>query len=163
MFGYGENGGGLKVHPRNAAVYTATTSSRVGVIWLVDMQVSCSASSASSAKSAGSTLFSCTDGFARYLLTKEEWILQVLDKTFCSDEFFVQTLIAQSPYQDKIYQGPGDTSARAIDWDRGNPWVWKYADLEQLKASPCMFARKFDIEKEPELVHEIERLYAPHI
>lgn len=102
-------------------------------------------------------------GFARYLLTKEEWVLQVLDKTFCSDEFFVQTLIAQSPYQDKIYQGPGDTSARAIDWDRGNPWVWKYADLEQLKASPCMFARKFDIEKEPELVHEIERLYAPHI
>lgn len=89
----------------------------------------------------GSNWFSCTDGFARYLLTKEEWILQVLDKTFCSDEFFVQTLIAQSPYQDKIYQGPGDTSARAIDWDRGNPWVWKYADLEQLKASPCMFAR----------------------
>lgn len=87
----------------------------------------------------------------------------MLDKTFCSDEFFVQTLIAQSPYQDKIYQGPSDTSARAIDWDRGNPWVWKYADLEQLKASPCMFARKFDIEKEPELVHEIERLYAPHI
>ena len=84
-------------------------------------------------------------------------------QTFCSDEFFVQTLIVQSPYQDKIYQGPGDTSARAIDWDRGNPWVWKYADLEQLKASPCMFARKFDIEKEPELVHEIERLYAPHI
>ncbi len=111
----------------------------------------------------GSQWFSCTDGFARYLLTKEEWVLQVLDKTFCSDEFFVQTLIAQSPYQDKIYQGPGDTSARAIDWDRGNPWVWKYADLEQLKASPCMFARKFDIEKEPELVHEIERLYAPHI
>lgn len=36
---------------------------------------------------------------------KEEWILQVLDKTFCSDEFFVQTLIVQSPYQDKIYQG----------------------------------------------------------
>ena len=36
MFGYGENGGGLKVYPRNAAVYTATTSSRVGVIWLVD-------------------------------------------------------------------------------------------------------------------------------
>ena len=94
----------------------------------------------------GSNWFSCTDGFARYLLTKEEWVLQVLDKTFCSDEFFVQTLIAQSPYQDKIYQGPGDTSARAIDW-----------------ASPCMFARKFDIEKEPELVHEIERLYAPHI
>ena len=50
----------------------------------------------------GSNWFSCTDGFARYLLTKEEWILQVLDKTFCSDEFFVQTLIAQSPYQDKI-------------------------------------------------------------
>ena len=75
-------------------------------------------------------------------------------QTFCSDEFFVQTLIVQSPYQDKIYQGPGDTSARAIDWDRGNPWVWKYADLEQLKASPCMFARKFDIEKEPELVHK---------
>ena len=94
----------------------------------------------------GSNWFSCTDGFARYLLTKEEWVL-----------------IVQSPYQDKIYQGPGDTSARAIDWDRGNPWVWKYADLEQLKASPCMFARKFDIEKEPELVHEIERLYAPHI
>ena len=94
---------------------------------------------------------------------KEEWVLQVLDKTFCSDEFFVQTLIAQSPYQDKIYQGPGDTSARAIDWDRGNPWVWKYADLEQLKASPCMFARKFDIEKEPELVHEIERLYGDFI
>ena len=54
-----KNGGSISVHPRKAAVYTATTSSRVGVIWLVDMQVSCSASSASAAKSAGSTLFSC--------------------------------------------------------------------------------------------------------
>ena len=57
--GMEKNGGGLKVYPRKAAVYTATTSSRVGVIWLVDMQVSCSASSASAAKSVGSTLFSC--------------------------------------------------------------------------------------------------------
>ena len=95
----------------------------------------------------GSNWFSCTDGFARYLLTKEEWVLQVLDKTFCSDEFFVQTLIAQSPYQDKIYQGPGDTSARAIDWDRGNPWVWKYADLEQLKASPVSYTHLRDVYK----------------
>lgn len=60
----------------------------------------------------GSNWFSCTDGFARYLLTKEEWVLQVLDKTFCSDEFFVaDTDLRSSPYQDKDYQGPGDTSA----------------------------------------------------
>ena len=107
----------------------------------------------------GSQWFSCTDGFARYLLSREDWFLQVFDKTFCPDEFFVQTMLAQSPYLEKVYRGPGGSSVRAIDWDRGSPYVWQDADLEELKASPCMFARKFDIRKAPKLVQELERLY----
>lgn len=111
----------------------------------------------------GGNWFSCTDGLARYLLSKEDWVRTVFDKTFCSDEFFVQTLVAQSPYQNKVYRGQESAAVRAIDWDRGAPYVWTYADLEELKASPCMFARKFDIRKDPQLVQELERLYAPHL
>lgn len=109
----------------------------------------------------GSNWFSCTDGFARYLLSKEDWILRVFDKTLCPDEFFVQTIFAQSPYLENAYRGVGGASVRAIDWDRGDPYVWQETDLEELRASPKMFARKFDIKKTPELVQELERLYGP--
>ena len=43
-------------YPRKAAVYTAMTSCRVGMSWLVVIQVSCRARSARVPKSAGSTI-----------------------------------------------------------------------------------------------------------
>ena len=46
----------------------------------------------------GSNWFSCTDGFARYLLSKEDWIIKTFTKTICSDELFAQTLLFASPY-----------------------------------------------------------------
>ena len=33
---------------------------------------------------------------------------------------------------------------RAIDWERGNPYVWKMEDLQYLLETEHLFARKFD-------------------
>lgn len=45
---------------------------------------------------------------------------------------------------------------REIDWNRGNPYVFRTEDFEILMNSPCMFARKFDEKTDREI---IERIY----
>lgn len=35
-------------------------------------------------------------------------------------------------------------SLRLIDWKRGNPYVWRENDYEELMQAPHLFARKFD-------------------
>ena len=74
-----KNGGGLKVYPRKAAVYTATTSSQVGVIWLVDMQVSCRASKVDFA-----------DNIYYYLDGTSSYTADIFVRYDISDDFYVR-------------------------------------------------------------------------
>lgn len=45
--------------------------------------------------------------------------------------------------------------ARLIDWNRGNPYVWHSDDYDLIKSSPCMFARKFDLNVDSEIIEKV--------
>ncbi|MCI5660123.1 MAG: glycosyl transferase, partial [Clostridium sp.] len=45
--------------------------------------------------------------------------------------------------------------ARLIDWERGNPYVFRMADYDEIMQSPAMFARKFSMQTDPEIVRAI--------
>ena len=44
---------------------------------------------------------------------------------------------------------------RFIDWKRGNPYVFKKGDYNDLMNSKCMFARKFDLSVDEDIVNLI--------
>lgn len=46
--------------------------------------------------------------------------------------------------------------ARLIDWERGQPYVFRMADYDEIMQSPAMFARKFSMQTDPEIVKAIQ-------
>lgn len=115
----------------------------------------------------GTNWFSITDAFARYVISKELWIRLHFFMTICADEIFLQTLLWNSPYRFRIYDGPVSMTqrenCREIDWYRSNginPHIYTYDDLEILKNSRAFFARKFDWRTDSEIVKEVIRLWS---
>ncbi len=93
----------------------------------------------------GSVWVSITEEFCTYLVGRKQHILKSYRKMLCADEIFLQTELWNSPFRKNIIL-TGDLSEeslRLIDWERGNPYVWQDKDLEELKQSDCLFARKF--------------------
>ncbi len=103
----------------------------------------------------GSALFSITGECARYILSREREIKQRFRWALAADEVFIQTILMDSPYGDKIANIDKDKSsnARLIDWTRprkkNSPHVWHSEELDYIMNQPedICFARKFD-EKE---------------
>ena len=104
----------------------------------------------------GSNWFSITDELARYVLTQKDWIRKVFCYTFCCDEVFLHTIVRASDFCNRLFRN----SARFIDWKRGGPYVFTIDDLEAIKQSEAMFARKFDETKDAEIIREIQKLYS---
>ena len=48
---------------------------------------------------------------------------------------------------------------RKIDWIRGKPYIWRISDLDYLKSSSMLFARKFDYNIDKEIIFKIKELY----
>lgn len=88
---------------------------------------------------------SITHDFCRYLIQHKEEVLHTFRYTLCPDEIFLQTVLWNSPFKENIYtlENASLGSVRAIDWERGKPYVWQEEDIEDLLKSPFMFARKF--------------------
>lgn len=106
----------------------------------------------------GSQWVSITDGMARYFLNHKEWALDIFRNTFCSDEIVMQTLCWQSPYQTNIYcyTDGRKGNMRAIHWEDRKLIDWSVADLDYLKNSTALFARKFNSKNKSfikEIVH----------
>ena len=80
-----------------------------------------------------------------------------------SDELVMQTLAVSSLFRDTLaphaFENDYRSCCRYIDWKRGNPYVFRATDLEELLHAPeeCLFARKFDDARYPGLT---DRLYA---
>ena len=113
----------------------------------------------------GSNWFSITDEFARYVLTQRDWTRKVFRNTFCCDEIFIHTLLVNSKFRDNLYHKEFDNdmlkgSMRFVDWERGKPYIFTIDDIEILKQSEAMFARKFDENVDSEIIREIQRLYS---
>ena len=93
----------------------------------------------------GANWFSITDRCARYVISQKAWIRDIFRDTYCCDELFLQTVVFNSEMPFDLYQNPnGEGNMRLIDWKRGNPYTFRKTDIQELKASPALFARKFD-------------------
>ena len=108
----------------------------------------------------GSNWFSITDHFARYVITQKSFISKVFRYTCCCDEVFLQTILINSPFKDKLYHNCFDDceymSMRLIDWNKGNPYVWHISDYDELINSNMLFARKFDVLKDCEIIDKLK-------
>ena len=107
----------------------------------------------------GCNWFSITGGFARYIVQNMSKWESVFRYSYCADEVFVQTILVNSPFKDNIYMPNCNNNhlacARLIDWERGNPYVFRKEDFDLIKSSPAMFARKFSLDVDSEIVDMI--------
>jgi hypothetical protein len=94
-----------------------------------------------------STWWTITSECADYLvktLEVNKKLKSFLKYAWCTDEFVVATVIMNSPFRDKTV----NDNLRYIDWSekKASPKILTSSDLNSIKASNMMFARKFDIE-----------------
>lgn len=68
------------------------------------------------------------------------------------DESFFQTLVMNSPYKDKRVD-----YLHYVDWseDKSSPKILTMKDIEKLKHSGKLMARKFDIALDGKIVEEL--------
>lgn len=104
----------------------------------------------------GCNWFSITGDFAHYIDDNMQKYEKLFSYSYCCDEVFIQTVLVNSPFKDKLYMPNCNNNhlacARLIDWERGNPYVFRKEDYDLIKASPAVFARKFDLNTDREIV-----------
>lgn len=94
----------------------------------------------------GSNWVCVTHEFVGYLLQKKEFIFKRFKYVPACDEIFLQSIIWNSPFRDKIYKVNDGCKGylHHIEWNRGVfPYVWKSEDFNELINSDKLFARKF--------------------
>lgn len=112
----------------------------------------------------GPNWFSITDELARYVVKKEKWIKSVFENTICCDEVFLQTIVINSKFKTKIFSMNVEDSVeksieRMVDWERGNPYIFRISDFNELVVSDMMFARKFDSVQDSEIIRKLHKIY----
>jgi len=78
--------------------------------------------------------------------------------TWGSDEIAIQTILYNSPFKDQIV----NNNYRYIDWSEQNasPKTFTMADGDTLVNSDCLFARKFDLAKEPAIFDYLDKTFS---
>ena len=110
----------------------------------------------------GSTYWSLSRECLEYVVEftkKNKWVLNRFKYTLCAEEFYFQTIIMNSPFADKVI----NDNLRHIDWvarNGNNPAVLDETDLEKLKETNAVFARKFDYPQSTGLLNKIKKLLA---
>ncbi len=111
----------------------------------------------------GADWYSITHSAVEYLLKEEPKFKKAFYRAYCPTEFFAATILYNSPFKNSFYglemENDNDQCLRHIDWDRGLPYTYTIEDKEILLNSKAMFARKFDENKDMEIV-EFLRDYA---
>lgn len=100
----------------------------------------------------GTNWFTITDKLACYIIEHERQVVKMFAHTLCGDEFFVQTMLINSPYKINIVENNFcDNYANIfyeIDWERGTPYEFTAEDFDMLINSNMFFARKFNWNKD---------------
>ena len=108
----------------------------------------------------GANWFSITNDLAIYILNKKYLIKKMFKYTRSADEIFLQTLAYNSRFKKNLYYDGFDDNyiacMRKIDWNRGNPYTYTITDIKEIKESKCMFARKFDENKDSTIITTIK-------
>lgn len=106
----------------------------------------------------GANWFSITDKCANYIVSKEKWVRRHFKYTKCCDEVFLQTLVYNSEFKDHLYYDSYEKrngNLRYVDWKRGNPYIFRIEDFDDLISSHYFFARKFDEKVDLEIVQKL--------
>lgn len=104
----------------------------------------------------GSNWCSITNECVKYVLSNKNYIKKTYRYSHAADELFIQNIVAQNRrFMNNIYKDDVVSNVRLIDWDRGTPYVFKNEDFIDLINSKSLFARKFDINIDIEVVDNI--------
>lgn len=107
----------------------------------------------------GTNWFSITNNFAEYVVSKRKDIEKTFSYSYCADELFLQTMLINSKFKDNLYMPNCNNDqlacARYIDWNRGNPYIFRLEDFNDIILSPAMFARKFSMDADKEIIYKI--------
>lgn len=108
----------------------------------------------------GCNWVSITPVLVHLLLEKKKYILKRFRYTICGDELFLQSVLWNSELRERIYNQQDEFVGcmRCIDWERGEPYVWRSEDFGILKQSEALFARKFS-SKDMDIVFKIQAEY----
>ena len=89
----------------------------------------------------------------------EKWF----KNTIYSDEELFQTFVESSAFKDRLYrpdrENTFDSMMRIIDFKRGDPYVFRMSDWEELRDSSMCWARKFDARVDAEIIAKLNREY----
>lgn len=113
----------------------------------------------------GTQWFSITEKFARHVLSQKVFIERTFRRGLIPDELFLQTVylnwdcagkrfVSGLKNYETLHTGMTDTY-RAIDWERGTPYIFREGDYEMLINSGMLWARKFDKSVDSEIVRKI--------
>lgn len=104
----------------------------------------------------GSNWVSLTSEAIGLLLENEKKSIKAFRYSFAADEFYIQTIIYNSFLYDNVYKkDEGGCNMRAIDWERGTPYVYRLSDYDTLMNSDELFARKFSADIDKDIIDRI--------
>ncbi len=107
----------------------------------------------------GANWFSITHNLAEFTIRKKDDIYKLYANTIFCDEVFLQTLIINSYFKRNLYgessSNEYDMNMRHIDWSKGNPYIFRVNDFNELMSSNKLFARKFDENVDMDIVNMI--------
>lgn len=104
--------------------------------------------------------FSITGECAAYILRQKEFIKKFVKYTCCSDEMFLGTVIVNSKFRNQIYEPYRSFGGhmRLIDRERAegaSPHTFTIDDWEMIEQCPYFWARKFDMQKDVEIINKV--------
>jgi len=104
----------------------------------------------------GANWFSITHALASYVVESRPMIEKQFRYMLCADEVFLQTLIVNSNFAKALssnnFCNNYATILYFIDWKRGNPYEFQLSDFEELMNSNMLFARKFNWNKDKDII-----------
>lgn len=103
----------------------------------------------------GANWFSISHELAMYVLQREKEIKKYFKRSRCCDELFLQTLAYNSKFKNRLYFDKNvsrNYNMRYVDFQRGNPYIFQNSDLPLLKKREELFARKFDWNKDKDVI-----------
>lgn len=107
----------------------------------------------------GSQWFSITESLAKYVIERKAWVYDTFKTSLCCDELVLQTLVVNSKFKQNLFHSEMDNSTamnmRLIDWVRGDPYVFRADDFEEIKKSNMLWARKMDQRTDKSIIEMI--------